>query len=699
MGQNSMFDVTDIVILSSLVLGGAYWLLRTGKPGDGKAAADPRLAPRAKTPADSGLVAKFTVDKKDIVFLYGSQTGTAEDFATRLAKDGNKYGLQCVAADPEDFEPEDLAKIPRDKLVVFVVATYGEGEPTDNAVSLHEYLMNAAEEHAGGDADDAEGKPLHGLRYAVFGLGNKTYEQFNATARNVDKWCTALGATRIAPRGEGDDDDNLEEDFVQWRDEFWKEAAKHFKIDLASAAAAAAASGLSTRSFSLTEGPAVEAAAAHVYRGELGDPKLTTFDAKNPFYAKVLRTRELFSGKDPGRNCIHMEFELAGSRLSYQPGDHLAVWPENAAAEVEALARALGIADKLDTVFALTATDPAARKKHPFPCPTTYRAALTHYLDIAVPPKAHVVQSWLPYLDAAKPEEAASRAFYARLAESKDAFQADVTDRHATVAELLIAHPVPNLPLDVALESFTRIQPRYYSISSSPRYVGSNTIVHITATVLRYEAAKGGKQVHGLATRNLFDVHAQLAANPGAAVKLPVTIRHAAFKLPRQNATPVIMIGPGTGVAPFRGFIQDRCAAAKRLAASAPSGTVPPAMGPALLFFGCRHQAHDYLYADEWETYMDEGGLTEIVTAFSRDGPNKVYVQHKLAEYADELWDLLGKRGAHVYVCGDAKNMARDVQAFFVDLATTRGGLPEEKAARFVKDLRNKGRYLEDVWS
>ncbi|KAJ3359958.1 hypothetical protein GGF32_008861 [Allomyces javanicus] len=684
-----LIDASDLLILGALALGGALWLFRGRNSDANPKKVDPRAAARvAMTPDSRSLAAKFEQDGKDMVVLYGSQTGTAEDYAGRLVKDAAKYGLHALALDPEDIDIEELSKVPATKLVIFVVATYGEGEPTDNAVALHEFLSQQVEEYRDAAPDL---KPLRNLHYAVFGLGNKTYELFNAMARNIDKWCTALGATRVGPCGEGDDDANMEEDFANWRDAVWSEFAQFYGIDLAASAAKAAAAGLS-RSFTLVDHLL---APATVYRGELSDKAVTSYDAKNPFMAKIVATRELFSGKEAGevRNCVHVELDLTGSKLTYQPGDHLAIWPQNQAVEVDLLAKALGIADRLDQIFSLTATDPAARKKHPFPCPTTYRAAFTHYLDIAVPPKPHILQAWLPHI-----KDAATRAVYARLASDKDAYAAEIGDRHTTAAELLLAHPiVPALPLDVVLESFTRIQPRYYSISSSPRYLGDNNRVHITATVLRYTSAAKNKTVNGLCTRYLLDLHEQLQRNPGTTLAVPVAIRHAAFKLPRQNATPVIMIGPGTGVAPFRGFVQERCFLAAKAKTS--TSAIPPApLGESLLFFGCRYEAHDFLYATEWPEYMAKEGLSELITAFSRDGPNKVYVQHRLAEHGDRVWELV-RKGAHVYVCGDAKNMARDVQRWFVEAAMARGGLPEDKAERFVKDMRTKGRYLEDVWA
>ncbi|KAJ3360129.1 hypothetical protein GGF32_008594 [Allomyces javanicus] len=688
--STSFMGASDLLILGALVLGGFLWLFRGRGNDSGQTTRviDPRAAARVtKTPDARSLVAKFEQDGKDMVVLYGSQTGTAEDYAGRLVKDAAKYGLHALALDPEDIDAEELAKVPKSKLVVFVLATYGEGEPTDNAVALNEYLSQQYEEFRNADTGD---KPLRNLHYAVFGLGNKTYELFNAMARNIDKYCTALGATRIGPCGEGDDDANMEEDFGRWRETVWTEFAQFYGIDLAAAAAKTAAAGLS-RSFTLV---GHEEMPSTVYRGELGDMALTTYDAKNPFMARIVATRELFSGQEvPVRNCVHVELDLTGSKLIYQPGDHLAIWPQNQQHDVDLLAQALGLTDRLDDVFSLTSTDPAASKKHPFPCPTTYRAAFTHYLDIAVPPKPHILQAWLSHI-----ADQATRAIYSRLAGDKVAYAAEITDHHTTVAELLLKHPiVPPLPLDIVLESFTRIQPRYYSISSSPRYLGNPNRVHITATVLRYESAAKNKSVHGLCTRHLLNLHEQLQRDPNAAIFVPVAIRHAAFKLPRQNATPVIMIGPGTGVAPFRGFVQERCA----LMAKAKSSTsaIPPApLGDALLFFGCRHEQHDFLYASEWPEYLAQGGLTEMITAFSRDTDKKVYVQHRLAEHGDRVWELM-RKGAHVYVCGDAKNMARDVHRWFVEAAMTRGGVSEEKAERFVKDMRTKGRYLEDVWA
>ncbi|KAL7746978.1 hypothetical protein RI367_007690 [Sorochytrium milnesiophthora] len=730
-------ETADVAILGLLMLGGGYFLYSRIFPSSlrgrqqqkfsfadrASAAARARNASSA-SPAkleDKSLIAKLTSANKNILILYGSQTGTAEEYANRLAKEASRFGLTCLTADPEDYDMADLEKIPKDKLVVFVVATYGEGEPTDNAAALHEYLTNGAAEHQDtpppADGEDSD-LPLRNLSYAVFGLGNKTYEQFNAVARNVDKWCTTLGAKRIGERGEGDDDANMEEDYQQWSDGIWKDICAFFNIDPATAAANSAA----MRSYTLHEYTADDMPEkSKVYTGQLGDRRavstssaLTTFDIKNPFYAPVRVMRELFStdavdvvsGGTTRRNCIHAEIDLTGSRLTYQAGDHIAIWPTNPSEQVEVLAKALGLHEngRLDAVFSMNTIDTSSRKKHPFPCPTTFRTAFTHYLDISVPPRQHHFQSFLPHVT--NPE---TLAYFTKLAESKEFYHDEIVAHHVRLGELLTAHPTP-LPLDLVLESFLRIQPRYYSISSSPKAFPDR--VHITASVLRYYTP-GGKLVKGLATNYLFDMFEQFEANPTGEFTLPIYIRHSNFKLPRQNAAPVIMIGPGTGVAPFRGFIQERCVVAERQAQRAaaaspaassspspsPSPTPSTALGPAILFFGCRNQAHDFLYADEWPQYISRGGLTTLVTAFSRDGPQKVYVQHRLNDHRQQLWDWVHSANGYIYVCGDAKNMARDVNKWFVDLAIDLGGMTEEKAVKYIKDMRNKGKYLEDVWS
>lgn len=402
---------------------------------------------------------------------------------------------------------------------------------------------------------------------------------------------------------------------------------------------------------------------------------------------------------------MHIEFDISNTNLSYQTGDHIAIWPTNNEQEVERLASVLNLTDKLDTVVMVQAIDPAASKKHPFPVPTTYRSMFRHYLEICAPASRQTLQTLIEY---APNEEA--RGALTRLANDKDEYRIKVADACRNLGEVLqlvTKQTWTSVPFDLIVENINRLQPRFYSISSSAKE--SPHIVSATVVTLQYHPISTPQRtVYGVCTNFLYNIHAQhrpceqnipaydLAGPRRAFInsedycqRLPIHIRHSQFKLPRNPTVPVIMVGPGTGVAPFRGFVHER-ALEKR------NGKP---IGPTLLFFGSRNHDQDYLYAEEWaELFQTLGEDSGIFTAFSRDQPQKIYVQQRLMEQGQRIWNLLTK-GAYVYVCGDAKNMARDVNQTFINCAVEFGGMTETKAHEFVKGLRTTGRYQEDVWS
>jgi len=228
-----------------------------------------------------------------------------------------------------------------------------------------------------------------------------------------------------------------------------------------------------------------------------------------------------------------------------------------------------------------------------------------------------------------------------------------------------------------------KLQARYYSISSSPK--SDATRIAVTAVVLRYNI--GDREIKGVCTNYLVD---KLPATEeiAEASRVPIFVRKSMLRLPHRTTTPVIMIGPGTGFAPFRGFIQDR----------AHHKIQGKEIGAMVLYFGCRRRNEDFIYGDELEQYVTDGVLTELNVAFSRDSDQKVYVQHKLWANRQSTWDLM-EQGAHIYVCGDARNMARDVQAMFVKIAMEVGGKTEDEATKLMKEFERQKRYQADVWS
>ncbi|XP_022102084.1 NADPH--cytochrome P450 reductase-like isoform X3 [Acanthaster planci] len=611
-----MFGVLDILLMSVSLGIGVYWFFFRGK----KPAEQPTVvkklsvAPTLTRSSNMGFIAKMKSSGKNVVVFYGSQTGTAEEFATRLAKDSQRFGLKGMIADPEECEMEDLSQLSEieNSLAIFCMATYGEGDPTDNAQEFYDWLQEGS-------------VGLAGLRYAVFGLGNKTYEHYNAMGIYVDKRLDELGAERIYDLGLGDDDGNMEEDFVTWREQFWPAVCQRFGVQ-------ATGDETSIRTYALK---IEDFLPEKVFTGEvarLGSFKTQKrpFDSKNPFLAPVRVNRELHKGGE--RSCMHIEFDITDSKIRYEAGDHVAVFPINDPVLVDRIAQLLG-AD-MDVVISLDNMDEEASKKHPFPCPCSYRTAFSHYLDITSPPRTNVLKDIAEY--ASDPKE---KEFLLLLSsatpEGKREYSEWVIHDHRSIVAILEDLPSLKPPLDHLCELLPRLHARYYSISSSPKLHPNS--IHITAVLTRY-TTRVGRLVNGVATSWL---KGKVPNGPQHIPTVPIYVRKSQFRLPFKPSTPVIMVGPGTGLAPFRGFIQERYH----------SKEAGKTLGETILFFGCRQRDHDYIYEEELKDYQENGTLSAVYVAFSREQAEKQYVQHLMVHQKEKIWQLL-EQGGHIYVCG-----------------------------------------------
>ena len=609
----AQLDTLDIIVLAVLLAGsvayftkGTYW----AKPKDPYASAYAG-ANGAKANQTRDILEKMEESGKNCVVFYGSQTGTAEDYASRLAKEGHsRFGLKTMVADLEDYDYNNLDKFPNDKIAMFVVATYGEGEPTDNAVEFYEFVTS--DDVSFSESGGPEEKPLSNLKYVAFGLGNNTYEHYNFMVRRVDKTLAKLGAVRIGEAGEGDDGaGTMEEDFLSWKEPMWAQLQEKMGLEEREA--------VYEPVFSINEREDLKPNAPEVYLGEPNRSHLegrakAPFNSNNPYIAPIASSRELFTVQ--GRNCLHMEIDVAGSNLSYQTGDHIAVWPTNSGSEVDRFLSVLGLADKREAVISVKGLDPTARV--PFPTPTTYDAVARYHLEIGGP----VSRQFLDTLAAFAPDEAA-RAEMKKLGSDKDYFQERVAQQYLNIAQVL--HAVKpgaqwtSIPFSAMIESVTKIQPRYYSISSSalaqPKRIAITAVVgetEVETPKLSPDDAASKHVLRGVTTNYLLalkqkqhgatdpDPHGLRYALAGprdrykgddGQIRVPVHVRHSNFKLPSDPARPVIMIGPGTGVAPFRGFVQERAERAKK----------GQKVGRTILFFGCRKRDEDFLYKDEWE--------------------------------------------------------------------------------------------------
>ncbi|UKZ47224.1 hypothetical protein TrVGV298_001440 [Trichoderma virens] len=679
-------DTLDIVVLGVILLGttayltkGTFW----AKPKDpyGSLAQQPN-GKAAKLGKTRNFVEKMEESGKNCIIFYGSQTGTAEDYASRLAKEGkSRFGLETMVADLEEYDFDAIDTVSSDKIVFFVMATYGEGEPTDNAVEFYEFINGEEPAFSKGSAD----APLENLHYIAFGLGNNTYEHYNSMVRDTDRLLTKYGAHRIGTAGEGDDGaGTMEEDFLAWKEPMWKALAAHMGLE---------------------ERDAVyEPVFGIVYLGEPNKMHLEgaakgPFNAHNPYIAPIAESYELFKVKD--RNCIHLEVDISGSTLSYATGDHIAIWPTNAGEEVDRFLRITGLTDKRDQVISVKVLEPTA--KVPFPTPTTFDAIVRYHLEIGAP----VSRQFVSTLAAFAPNEEI-KAEMNKLGSDKDYFHEQTGSQLFNIARLL--EHVSNgqvwdkIPFSAFIESLTKLQPRYYSISSSslvqPKKISVTAVVESSAVVGRTDPFRGVATNYLLALKQKqngdpepspfglsYELHGPRNKYDG--IHVPVHVRHSNFKLPSDPAKPIIMIGPGTGVAPFRGFIQERAQQAR-------DGVN---VGRTILFFGCRKSTEDFMYESEFEEYKKAlGDKFELITAFSRESSQKVYVQHRLKERAAEISDLLSQK-AFFYVCGDAANMAREVNTVLTQIIADGRGVSQAKAEEVVKNMRAANQYQEDVWS
>ena len=373
------------------------------------------------------------------------------------------------------------------------------------------------------------------------------------------------------------------------------------------------------------------------------------YSRKNPFPAKLLTNRSL-TGAGSAKDTRHFEIDLVGSGLAYEVGDSLGVFPTNNPALVEEMLGVLGF----------SGDEPVA---DPNGKPLSIREALT---------RSYVITEKDKKLLAAIAEKDPSAAHFTPMVTPEGKAELDAYVSGREVIDPLLDHPAARFTPEEFVKLLRKLQPRLYSIASSQK--AHPDAVHLTVAAVRYESH--GRKREGVCSTFLAD----RADNADVPVFVH-TAKH--FRVPEELSTPVIMVGPGTGIAPFMAFLQERKATG--------------ATGKNWLFFGDQKSATDFLYREELEAWQAEGVLHRLDTAFSRDQADKIYVQHRMLEAAQELFEWL-EQGACFYVCGDASRMAKDVDAALHKVVETAGGKSPEEAAAYVAELKTSKRYRKDVY-
>ena len=513
----------------------------------------------------------------------------------------------------------------------FLVTLSAMNQYKTNNLKKAGYLFILVSTHGEGDPPDnaltfheylhsKRAPKLTGTKFSVLALGDTSYEFFCKTGQDFDHRLAELGAERITDRIDCDVD--FEEAAAEW-------------INAVSSAAGAATSSETAPSLAGSPGAA---------------PVDSLYSRANPFMAEVLENLNL-NGRGSDRETRHMELSLEGSGLTYSPGDAVGIFPQNDPSLVEEILTFLEWAPEETVVIGKSGET------------SSLREALLYHYEITVLTK--------PLL-----EKAAAFSGHEKLAElmkpeNKEALKAYMKERDLLdllrdfAPWTLSASDIPNL--------LRKLPPRLYSIASS--LDAHPDEVHLTIRKVEYEA-------HGRERKGVCSGYTSERVVPGD--KVPVFIQHNPnFKPPSDPNTPVIMVGPGTGVAPFRAFLEER----EELGAT----------GKSWLFYGDRHFVTDFLYQTDWQRMLKDGVLTKLDVAFSRDTNKKVYVQHRMLEHGEEIYQWL-QDGAHVYVCGDEKQMAHDVQAALLTIISQYGGKSPEMAAADLAELQQQGRYQRDVY-
>ena len=640
--------------------------------------------------AQRNIASKLSETNKRAVIFWGSQSGTAERFANQLAKEIQaRFALSTLSADLSDYDADSIAELSKEHLVIFILSTYGEGDPSDNAGGFWDWINNASQ------------NPLSSLQYAAFGLGNSNYKYFNRVVDVVTYTLNKNGANLLLPVGKADDAErSTDEDFLSWKDDLFsmfrtKMALEEQVVEY-------------QPTITVTEDDSLEPIDLH--HGEpthsRDDPKAAaSCSAVRPL--SITNPRELFQSSE--RNCTHMELDLSQHPdIHYKTGDHLAVWPTNPDAEVEILLMALQLNTRQDIPLTFKSVD--ATSKLQIPSPTTTRALFYRYLEICAPLSRSTIQGL-----AAFAPNVNAKSLVLKLGQDKDHYLSYLKKNHLTFGRLLRLaspdEPWTSLPLSYVIEALPLMQPRYYSISSSS--VLSPRKAAITALVATDPVSDNQEQmIHGVTSNYLLALSQSQLKSPTpvaelsrsqavrydllgpssllAGTKLFAHIRKSKFKLPIQAATPVIMVAAGTGLAPFRAFIAER---AKLHAIGKPVGEM-------ILFFGCRKPEEDFIYRDELEQAQGAVGkdVFKIVTAFSRvAGQKKLYVQQRVREHGKEVVSLIEEKGASFYICGRA-SMAREVGFALGGTMKELKGWKDPEVKSWSEGLKRTGKWKEDVW-
>ncbi|CAN7504298.1 bifunctional cytochrome P450/NADPH--P450 reductase [Rossellomorea sp. LjRoot5] len=567
-----------------------------------------------------------------LLVLYGSNMGTAEGIARDLGETGRQQGFRTEVAPLDEYSDG----LPTEGAVIVVSASYN-GNPPDNAGQFISMLKES-------ESDDFDG-----VHYAVFGCGDHNWATTYQRIPNfIDDQLFEKGGHRIAEIGHGDASDDFEGDYEKWAESLWPNLADELNIEL-------------------HQNDQLNSSITMNYVSDVSDTPLAR--THHAFTAMVNENTEL-QHAESGRKTRHIALSLPEG-VAYQEGDHIGVLPQNPSSLVERVLSRFN----LNGQDFVTLTGDSGKAAHlPTEKPVKLFELLANYVEFQEPATRSQIRTLAAHTVC--PPHVVELEELLKDEKYKEA----ILSKRITMLDLVEKYMACEIPFESFLALLPSLKARYYSISSSPLY--TNGEATITVSVVRGDAWSGHGEYKGIASNYLAE------RSRGDKISCFISTPQSNFQLPEDTETPIVMIGPGTGIAPFRGFIQARSILKEQ----------GKSLGEAHLYFGCRNPEHDYLYQDELEKAAQEGIVT-LHTAFSRcPGQEKAYVQHRLAENAEEILPLL-KNGGRLYICGDGSKMAPDVEQTLGESYMRFCQTSKEEADRWIRSLEEDGRYAKDVWA
>lgn len=624
------------------------------------------------------LAAAMGEKQRKLLVLYASQTGNALDAAERIGREAERRGCPASIASTDEFDPSCL---PHEESVVFVVSTTGQGDSPDSFKEFWRFLLQR----------NLGNSWLQRLRFAVFGLGDSGYQKYNFVAKKLDKRLLDLGATTIVEKGLGDDQhpSGYEATLDPWMLSLWSMLYKinpkyfpkgpdvmipHDELTDQPKYRILYHKQETLESELMAESDMIERA-----RG-MSPGKLSKDKTKPDCFLKMTKN-EVLTKAGSTKDVRHFEFQFVSSSIKYEVGDVVELLPSQDSSAIDAFIKRCHLdPESFITVCPRETENNGSCGEVITHVPIKLKTFVELTMDVtSASPRRYFFEVMSFYTTDEREKE---RLQYFASAEGRDDLYNYNQKERKSVLEVLVDFPSVQMPFEWLVQLVPSLKPRAFSISSSP--LAHPAQVHLTVSVVSWTRYK--RTLKGLCSTWLASL------TPEQEINIPVWFGKGSLPAPPQSL-PLILVGPGTGCAPFRGFIAERAVQAE---------TSP--IAPVMFFFGCRNKDTDFLYRDFWESHAREGGMLSEVkgggfyTAFSRDQPKKVYVQHKIREMRKKVWDLLCD-GAALYVAGSSTKMPCDVMSALEEIVMEETGGSKEMASRWLKALEKAGRYNVEAWS